>query len=103
MRPMGTNKFLGVRVARGTNAVGLFVSGSSLEDGPANLGLPRGAVVGVSWTYVVDLSDRPIYLKGLVACVAAKGGVGDVDVVVGADVDGGDKIDGREHERFHCS
>src|SRR5258708_2386606 len=89
-------------------APGLFFSrlaavvrAGSLEDRPADLRAPCGAVVGVAGPDMVDLTHGPCDSEGLVAHVGAESRVGDVDVVMLASVDRGGQVDGRDDERCH--
>src|SRR5258707_926123 len=81
--------------------VSLKRPGCSLEDWPADLRAPCGAVVGVAGPGVVDLTHGSCNLEGLLAHVGAESRVGDVDVVVRAGVDRGGQVDGRDDEWCH--
>src|SRR5882757_10120080 len=77
------------------------VRAGSLEDWPADLRAPCGAVVGVAGPDAVDLTHGSCNLEGLLAHVGAESRVGDVDVVVRAGVDRGGQVDRRDDERCH--
>src|SRR5260370_24262177 len=78
--------------------VSLKRPGCSLEDWPADLRAPCGAVVGVAGPDMVDLTHGSCNLEGLLAHVCAESRVGDVDVVMRAGVHRGGQVGGRDHD-----
>lgn len=59
---------------------------SNVKDGPADLGAPGGGVGGVAWADEVGLADGSGHGEGVGHYPGAEQAVGDVDVVVLADV-----------------
>ena len=76
---------------------------TGVEDGPADLGPPRGLVVGVEPAHEIALPDGPVDTEGAVGDIGRQCSVGAVDVGVGPGVHNGRQLDRGQGQRFDAA